>query len=137
MHTLTFKICIVGSDGHYPFDLRNTDLGLQDLDQIRQSHPEVTPDDIFYDSDTWDEVSVIVPVPEPVVRKAGHFISMSCADVIVPANFLNQFARVSTSEYGRKGQYRAKKEPDKEAILLAWIEAGYPLKWGLPVEETE
>lgn len=121
-------------------DLPSKQLGLDAVDKARKKTGFRLPLDIVegYVREVWDNHEA--PIPEELARQSGHFGETSRREVIVPENFLNQFVRIEhnliqDSETGAVKKVSFRYDIDGTAVLEAWEDAGFPLKWGTEEEE--
>lgn len=119
------------------------ETGLRDLDfarsLVRSNIPAtLLPDviDAFMDEPT-------IEIEEDDARKSGYFLDCHAIAVDVPATSLNRFYRQEwratqrDRQSGEVTQVASVYVLDEEAVIAAWVAAGYPLRWELGEEEAE
>lgn len=130
------------SEGGNPVSLREKFLGLTWLDQARKDAgvPGLDIDIVNNFVGGW-HLSPSIPIPEEVARKSGLFENSPEVEVTVRNKALNRFASIETKirnndETGGIAKVLPEYEIDREAILQAWIAAGYPIQWEFEEEEV-
>jgi len=110
-------------------------IGLDKVDEIRKITllPNLSLDVFaFYSNSTRKNFSF--QINENTARTSRHFKNRNRLQIEVPDGFLNSFVvlspEITQNDDGKIEKVDFKWEIDKEAVLEAWEEAGFPLKWG-------
>jgi len=116
-------------------------LGLEDLDRAREELdlPELSADLLNRKVESVTKVAVYCEIDEATARKSGHFVQRCERTVNCPHKGLNKFfsKQIKTTVVPETGEITKAwfvYEVDKEAVIKAWKDAGYPLKWKVEEE---
>jgi len=138
---MKFEIVFASHPG-WPVEMPYSSIGLIDVSFIRQNTVENLDLDLVEGYIQDLRISPEITVCECYARSAGHFNYGNRANIRVKRNFLNQFVikQVKTETSNKDGKilkawivYKL----DKEAVLSAWADAGYPIQWGFEEEEEK
>ncbi|GAB3272661.1 hypothetical protein GCM10027347_44440 [Larkinella harenae] len=124
----------------YAIELPSENPGINFIDRVRSELevPSLSADVVSgYISGTNCDADL--SLEESTARDSGHYSEKSSTHVKVPRGFLNQFVKVELNTVrdpatGAINTVNGVQKLNKQAVIDAWAEAGYPLRWGF--EET-
>jgi hypothetical protein len=130
---MEFKLLFRSHPG-YPVEVARYEIGLNGLSVIRDKtgiNLELRRVHGFDQGKTGD---ITVEISENIAELSGHFQTKNSVSVTVKRGHLNQFTyqRVETQANINTGEiYSAwiQTAIDEKALLSAWRDAGFPLKW--------
>jgi hypothetical protein len=134
---MEFKI-IMQSETEHAVHVESREIGIAGLEYAR-AHlgiPDL-PARLLESTIRYLREDLHIPVSESIARDSGHFVERCVVTVTTAPFFLNQYVdRVvkakRNTETDEIQKVRMVWVTDEDAVLNAWIDAGYPLEWGMP-----
>ncbi len=135
MKHVELNLRIKNKEDEYVIDLPNKEVGLWDVDRIRQelAVPMLRLERIYHKIPTLYDRWIYVQLNEFTARESGHFMERATVTMYVPKHFLNQFCDIvvhaeRNEENGEVKEARLMYQFNKEKFLEWWKAAGYPLE---------
>jgi len=122
--------------GSYSVEFHNVEIGLNRINEVRANLnlPNLTME-VFLSKSTDLYANPGIQISEITARRCNHFEERNVLQVFVNRpGFLNSFVvlspEITRNDDGKIEMIKFISKVNKEAILEAWEEAGFPLKWG-------
>lgn len=127
-----FEVTFINKDNKNVISIDQKYVGLSHLDKVRVfiGDSSIQKEEVNSNVSCMYERYVRIDVSEGVARESGHFNNTAHVDVSVVGN-LNKFVHECIREMNSGRSYGFRYDLDKEDVITAWKQAGYPLEWDL------